>query len=60
MEILIIVFAVIGIYLIPTIIAVQEKKINRNAIVALNILAGWTVVGWIGALVWALAKDRQA
>ena len=60
MEGFIIILAAIGVYLIPTVIAVQEKKANRNSIIALNILAGWTIAGWIGALIWALAKDREA
>jgi len=55
--IVIIVASVVG-YMIPGIIAIQDKKANRKAIVALNILAGWTLVGWIIALVWALTKDK--
>jgi len=27
---------------------------------ALNLLLGWTVVGWVAALVWALTKDPAA
>ena len=29
----------------------EEGK--RNAIGILNLFAGWTAIGWIGALVWA-------
>lgn len=42
-------------YFIPA-IAAQGKR-NAAAIFWLNLLAGWTVIGWIGALIWALSKD---
>jgi hypothetical protein len=44
-------------YFLPTIIA--WKKRNRIAIFALNLLAGWTLVGWIAALIWALSSEAQ-
>ena len=43
------------IYFIPTICA-SEKK-NFASIFALNVLLGWTIIGWIVALVWGLSKD---
>jgi hypothetical protein len=43
------------IYFIPSMVG--EKKRNAGAIIALNLLLGWTVLGWIIALVWALTKD---
>lgn len=33
------------------------KKRNAGAIFVLNLLLGWTVIGWIVALVWALTVD---
>ena len=49
---------VIGlIYFIPSIIG--YPKHNATAIIALNILLGWTFVGWVVALVWALTKERN-
>jgi hypothetical protein len=44
----------LAIYFLPTIIAVVRKKSNLLLIVLLNILLGWTVVGWVVALVLAL------
>lgn len=43
----------IGSYFIPTIIAAGRKHHNSGAIFALNMLLGWTGLGWIGALVWS-------
>jgi uncharacterized membrane protein HdeD (DUF308 family) len=44
-------------YFLPTIIG--RKKRNAGAIGALNLLAGWTIVGWIIAFVWAATKDPE-
>ncbi len=49
-------FAVI--YLIPTIICVTTNHQNKAAIIALNILGGWTFIEWVVALVWALTKSE--
>jgi hypothetical protein len=43
------------VYFIPTIVARGKK--NFKAIFVLNLLAGWTFVGWVIALVWACCKD---
>lgn len=43
------------IYFLPALCAVKKK--NRTAIFVLNLLLGWTIIGWIAALVWASAKD---
>ena len=49
------------VYFLPTFIALMRGHHNTFAIVALNILAGWTFVGWVVALVWSLtAIQRQA
>ena len=45
-----------ALYLLPTLISLIRKHHNQNAIFALNLLLGWTVLGWVGALVWALTK----
>jgi len=37
--------------------AKQNKKQNAGAIGALNFFLGWTLVGWVVALVWAISKD---
>ncbi|MEO8926329.1 MAG: superinfection immunity protein [Caulobacteraceae bacterium] len=42
-------------YLIPTIIGLLRKHKDLPAIAAVNILFGWSVVGWFMSLIWALA-----
>jgi ABC-type transport system involved in cytochrome c biogenesis permease component len=43
-------------YLLPSFIAFSRGHNNRVAIAVLNVLVGWTFLGWVGALVWALTK----
>lgn len=45
----------VGLYFLPSIIGYNKK--NANAICMLNLLLGWTVLGWIVALIWAMTKD---
>lgn len=40
-------------YFLPTIIAITRKHINVLSIFILNLLTGWTFVGWVIAIVWA-------
>jgi hypothetical protein len=44
-------------YFLPTIIAVHRKKKNLAPILLVNILLGWTVIGWIVSLVWAVSTE---
>lgn len=48
-----------GIYFIPAFIAAKRSHPNATAIVVLNTLAGWTFLGWIGSLVWALLRIKR-
>jgi hypothetical protein len=43
-----------GIYFLPTIIAAARHHHNALAIFLLNLLLGWTVLGWVGSLVWSV------
>lgn len=47
----------IALYFLPTIMAYSNKKKNGGSICLLNILLGWTIIGWIVALIWANNKD---
>jgi hypothetical protein len=48
-------FIAILVYFLPSLVGYKKK--NANAICLLNLLLGWTVVGWIVALVWSATKD---
>jgi ABC-type transport system involved in cytochrome c biogenesis permease component len=43
-------------YFAPSVVAFSRSHHNKWAIFALNLLLGWTVLGWIGALVWSLTR----
>ena len=47
----------IGVYFLPTIVAGRHR--NGGAIFILNLLLGWTFIGWVVALVWAFTKPRE-
>jgi Superinfection immunity protein/zinc-ribbon domain len=44
-------------YFLPAFLA--RNKPNFTAILLLNLFAGWTFIGWIIALVWALSGQSQ-
>lgn len=43
-------------YFVPSVVAFVRHHHNQWAIFALNLLLGWTLLGWIGALVWSLTR----
>ena len=49
----------IAVFLLPTIVATVKHKRNTTAILILSLLAGWTFIGWIIALVWAFSADKE-
>lgn len=40
-------------YLLPSFVAYKRARRNSTAILLLNLLLGWTFIGWVLALVWA-------
>jgi hypothetical protein len=45
---------VIGLYLIPTIVAIVRKVPNTGSVVVINLLLGWSLIGWVVALAMAV------
>ena len=52
------VLGIIG-YFAPLIVALGREHHQRMAIGILNVFGGWTIVGWIVALVWASMSRRH-
>lgn len=46
----------IVIYFIPTLVAINRKHPNLLAIFVLNLFLGWSFIGWVVSLIWALTK----
>ena len=44
----------LGFYFSPTLLAMRQRHRYRGAIFAINLLAGWTIIGWAGTLIWVL------
>ena len=45
-------------YFLPSYIAGVRKHRNFKPILLINILTGWTFLGWAAALVWSFTDDR--
>ncbi len=46
-------------YFIPSIVAFARRHHNAVPILFLNIFLGWTLIGWVGALIWALTTPQE-
>lgn len=57
---LVIAFIVLlGVYLLPTLLAWLMACPQRMTIMLVNVFLGWTVLAWIATLTWALATSRD-
>lgn len=54
MTFLLVLFAM---YWLPTIVAIARQTNSALGVAVLNFFFGWTVIGWILALMWALAAS---
>ncbi len=53
---LLLVVLIFTLYFLPTLIAFLRQHKNKLAIFLLNLLLGWTVLGWVVSLVWSVMK----
>jgi len=44
------------IYMLPSIIAYKRNHLNIACVVLVNIFFGWTLLGWLIALIWATSS----
>lgn len=47
------------IYVLPIIVALRTKHPHQDGIALLTILGGWTAIGWLIAMIWALTKPSR-
>jgi len=47
------------IYFVPTLVAIIRGHHSKGAVIVLNILLGWTIIGWIVAIVWSFTNPNQ-
>jgi len=58
MAIFFMIFAV-AIYFLPALIAANRDHKNSTSITVLNLFLGWTLIGWVAALVWAFSDNVE-
>lgn len=46
-------------YFIPTFVALMSENRNLLPIFILNLFFGWTIIGWVGALIWATLREKK-
>ena len=56
--VIVFVLAAVAIYFLPSIIAGIRDHHNGASIAVLNLLLGWTFIGWVVALVWSVSAKR--
>jgi hypothetical protein len=56
--ILLLIFLAVGLalYFLPALIAGSRHHPNATAIFVLNLLLGWTFIGWVVSLVWSFSR----
>ncbi len=47
-------------YFLPTIVALSRGHLSALAIFLLNLLLGWTLIGWLLALIWSCTGNTAA
>tara|TARA_A100001037_G_scaffold99697_1_gene90889 strand:- start:138 stop:449 length:312 start_codon:yes stop_codon:yes gene_type:complete len=53
------IICLISIFFIPTSIALFRDSSKKWGIFLVNILVGWTGIGWIVALIWAFVSESN-
>jgi len=48
-----------AIHFLPTIIALLRRGRSTFGIFLLNLFLGWTLIGWVVALVWAIKDEPK-
>ncbi len=49
-----------ALYFLPSMIAIFRGHRNALGLLVLNLFLGWTLVGWVIALVWSLYQEQAA
>jgi asparagine N-glycosylation enzyme membrane subunit Stt3 len=54
------ILVLLGVYFLPFIIGAIRKVKGITLLFAINLLLGWTVIGWIITLVWAIFERKSS
>ncbi len=56
----ILLLAIAGLYMLPTLVAYGRDIPQRQIITIVNIVLGWTLIGWVVIFLWAMMAETQA
>jgi len=56
---LVLVLLAVSFYFIPSLVAMKRDHPNAVPIFLVNAFFGWTVIGWVGALVWSFTAFKK-
>jgi len=48
----------LGLWLLPTIVALSRHTRRLTLVIVINLLLAWTIIGWVAALVLAFGPRR--
>ena len=48
------------VYFLPSLVALGRRNPDINSVFLINLWLGWTIIGWITAIGWALDRRRQS
>jgi len=48
----------VALFILPSIVAAVRGHGSYGAIIAVNFLLGWTLIGWLWAFIWSLTKTE--
>jgi hypothetical protein len=49
----------LGTYFMPSLVAMRRKHNNEMPITITNLLLGWTLIGWVVALIWSTTNNTK-
>jgi len=50
----------VAMYFVPALVAVLQNHPQSLGIFLVNLVFGWTVIGWLGCIAWALIRPSGA
>ena len=48
--VVVVLLLLLGLYFLPTVVALLRKAPDRGTVIVINLFLGWTLVGWVSAL----------
>lgn len=50
----------LSLYFLPTIVATVRRRRRLASIFSVNLIVGWTIVGWIATVIWVMESHSRA